>query len=345
MQEALHPADASVGEARIGKRRGDGLRLMDQLRLAIRRKHYSRNTEKAYCGWTRRFILFHGKRHPAEMGAAEVAAFLSHLAVRANVAARTQNQALHALLFLYSHVLGIELPRVSGIAPAKTTRRLPVVLTRPEISLVLEAMHGVPRLMATLLYGSGLRLMECCRLRIKDVDFSAGAIVVRAGKGQKDRAVPLPASLRSELHAHLSKVRSLHEADLRDGAGWVELPSALDRKYPGAGRDWRWQWVFPATRLYRDRATGQRRRHHLHESVIQRAFAQAVRVSEITKPATCHTLRHSFATHLLDDGYDIRTVQELLGHKDVSTTMIYTHVLARGPAGVLSPADKLHSSR
>jgi integron integrase len=242
-------------------------------------------------------------------------------------------------------VLGIELPRITGIAPAKTTRRLPVVLTRAEVSLVLNAMHGVPRLMPTLLYGSGMRLMECCRLRVKDIDFATGSIIVRAGKGQKDRAVPLPASLREELEAHLGKARQLHELDLAEGAGWVELPDALDRKYPGAGRQWRWQWVFPATRGYRDMETGQRRRHHLHESVVQRAFVHAVRLSAITKRATCHTLRHSFATHLLDDGYDIRTVQELLGHKDVSTTMIYTHVLGRGASGVRSPADSLRPVR
>lgn len=345
MEEVRHSEHDGRDAARVGNRGGKKLRLLDQLRLAIRRKHYSRSTEKAYCGWVRRFILFHGKRHSAEMGAEEVAAYLSHLAVQSRVAARTQNQALHAILFLYSHVLGIELPRVSGIAPAKTTRRLPVVLTREEVALVLDAMHGVPRLMATLLYGSGMRLMECCRLRVKDVEFASGAIIVRAGKGQKDRAVPLPRAVREELLAHLRKVKALHEADLQDVAGWVELPGALDRKYPEAGRDWRWQWVFPATRGYRDRETGQRRRHHLHESVVQRSFARAVRVSGIAKPASCHTLRHSFATHLLDDGYDIRTVQELLGHKDVSTTMIYTHVLRRGPAGVRSPADALGSHR
>jgi integron integrase len=302
MNEACPWADAGKGPARVANHRGQKLRLMDQLRLAIRRKHYSRSTEKAYCGWARRFILFHGKRHPAEMGAEEVAAFLSHLAVQCRVAARTQNQALHAILFLYVHVLGIELPRISGIAPAKTTRRLPVVLTREEVGLVLEALSGVPRLMATLLYGSGMRLMECGRLRIKDLELANGAIIVRAGKGQKDRAVPLPRAVREELLAHLRKVKALHETDLREGAGWVELPGALDRKYPEAGRDWRWQWVFPATRGYRDPETGKRRRHDLHESVLQRSFAQAVRVSRITEPASCHTLRHSFVTHLLDDG-------------------------------------------
>jgi integron integrase len=320
-------------------------KLLDRLRIAIRRKHYSRSTEKSYSAWVRRFILFHGKRHPEQMGATEIAAFLSYLAVGGRVSARTQNQALHAILFLYGSVLGIELPRASGIAPAKTTRRLPVVLTRAEVARTLGAMQGMTLLMATLLYGCGMRVMECCRLRVKDVDFEANAIFVRAGKGQKDRVVPLPASVRGELEAQLRVVRRLHERDLHDGAGWVKLPNALERKYANAGRSWAWQWVFPATRGYCDRETGERRRHHLHESVLQRAFGEAVRRAGIPKPASCHTLRHSFATHLLEDDYDIRTVQELLGHKDVSTTMIYTHVLGRGPAGVRSPADRLPSLR
>lgn len=316
---------------------------MDRFSEAIRVRHYSRSTEAAYGGWIRRFIFFHGKRHPAEMGAEEIAAFLTDLAVRHKVAARTQNQALHAILFLYGPVLGIELPRIHGITPAKTTRRLPVVLTRDEVVKVLGALDGSPRLMAWLLYGAGLRLMECCRLRIKDVDFAASSITVRAGKGQKDRVTLLPAAIREELERHIAKVRRLFEADLRAGAGWVELPFALGRKYPNAGRSWPWQWVFPATRGYVDSETGQRRRHHLHESVLQKAVNSAVREAGLTKPATCHTLRHSFATHLLEDGYDIRTIQDLLGHKDVSTTMIYTHVLLRGPGGVRSPADSLPS--
>lgn len=314
---------------------------MDRFREAIRTRHYSRSTEKAYAGWIRRFILFHRKRHPAEMGAEEVGAFLSHLAVEERVSARTQNQALHAILFLYGPVLGLDLPRIRGVAPAKTTRRLPVVLTREEVSAVLGAMHGVPRMMATLLYGSGLRVMECCRLRVKDVDFAASTIVVRAGKGQKDRVALLPAAVRGDLERQLRRVREQFDADVARGGGWVELPFALDRKYPATGQSWAWQWVFPATRTYVERESGQCRRHHLHESVLQKAVGEAVRRVGIAKPATCHTFRHSFATHLLEDHYDIRTVQELLGHKDVSTTMIYTHVLNRGPGGVRSPVDGL----
>lgn len=314
---------------------------MDRVRDAILTRHYSRSTEKAYAGWIRRFILFHQKRHPQDMGADEVAAFLSDLAVRGQVAARTQNQALHAILFLYGSVLGIELPRIVGIAPAKTTRRLPVVLTPDEVATVLGTMSGVTQLMATLLYGTGMRVLECCRLRVKDIDFAANTIFVRAGKGQKDRAVPLPSAVRNDLERQLRSARVLFENDLQHGAGWVELPNALGRKYPEAGRSWAWQWVFPATRGYRDADSRQRRRHHLHETVLQHAVANAVRRSGITKPASCHTFRHCFATHLLEDNYDIRTVQELLGHKDVGTTMIYTHVLNRGPAGVRSPADRL----
>ena len=314
---------------------------MDRLSQAIRTRHYSRSTEKAYSGWVRRYILFHGKRHPSEMGAEEVAEFLSHLAVREHVAARTQNQALHAILFLYGNVLGITLPRIQGIAPAKTTRRLPVVLTRDEVMAVLGAMNGVTQLMATLLYGSGMRLMECCRLRVKDIDFEAKTIVVRSGKGQKDRVALLPEAVADELKRQLRNARMRWESDCHQGAGWVEMPFALARKYPNAGRSWSWQWVFPATRGYIDRETGERRRHHLHESVLQRDVKEAVQRAGLTKQATCHTFRHSFATHLLEDNYDIRTVQELLGHKDVSTTMIYTHVLNRGPGGVKSPADRL----
>lgn len=314
---------------------------MERLSEAIRTRHYSRSTEKAYSSWVRRFILFHDRRHPRDMGVEEIAAYLSHLAVRRRVTARTQNQALHVILFLYTHVLGIELPRVAGVLPARTSRRLPVVLTREEVLALLDEMRGVTRLMAVLLYGSGLRVMECCRLRVKDVDFAANSIVIRAGKGNKDRLVLLPAAARQELEVHLRDVRRLHEEDCRRGAGWVELPDALERKYLKAGQSWGWQWVFPATRGYVDAETGQRRRHHLHQSVLQRAVAGAVRRCGLAKPASCHTLRHSFATHLLEDNYDIRTVQELLGHKDVSTTMIYTHVLGRGPGGARSPADRL----
>jgi integron integrase len=317
------------------------VRLLDRLRNAIRTRHYSRSTEKAYCAWVRRFILFHDKRHPAEMGAEEIVAFLSHLAVHGRVSAGTQNQALHAILFLYANVLGVQLPRIRGVAPAKTSRRLPVVLTRDEVDRVIAGMNGVTRIMALLLYGCGLRLMECCRLRVKDVDFAANIILVRAGKGQKNRVTMLPGAVRDDLEKHLRRVEKQYREDLRAGAGWVELPNALGSKYSSAGRSWGWQWAFPATRHYTDAETGERRRHHLHESVLQRAVFLAVRRAGIAKPASCHTFRHSFATHLLEDNYDIRTVQELLGHKDVGTTMIYTHVLNRGPGAVRSPADRL----
>ena len=316
-------------------------RLLDRVRHAIETRHYSRRTEKAYVHWIKRYIFFHGKRHPAEMGAAEVAAFLTSLAVQGKVAASTQNQALSALLFLYREVLGIDLPWLDEVVRAKRPLHLPVVLTREEVRAVLQRLDGVPRLMAVLLYGAGLRLLECCRLRAKDVDFATNQLTIRDGKGHKDRATMLPAAVKADLLAHLERVRRQHEDDLRHGAGWVELPGARLRKYPNAGRAWGWQWVFPATRIYVDRVTSQHRRHHLHESVLQRAVKDAVRSAGIAKPATCHTFRHSFATHLLEDSHDIRTVQELLGHRDVSTTMIYTHVLNRGPAGVRSPADRM----
>jgi len=319
-------------------------RLLDRVREAIRSRHYSRRTEKAYVHWIRRFIFFHGKRHPAEMGAVQVTAFLTSLAVQGKVAASTQNQALSALLFLYREVLGVDLPWLEDVVRAKRPQYLPVVLTRDETRALLQQLNGVPRIMALLLYGAGLRLLECCRLRVKDVDFAANQIVIRDGKGRKDRVTMLPAAARTLLARHMDQVRAQHEADLRREAGWVELPGALLRKYPRAGREWAWQWVFPATRFYVDRLTGQRRRHHLHESVLQRAVKDAVRAAGIPKIATCHTLRHSFATHLLEDNHDIRTVQELLGHRDVSTTMIYTHVLNLGPAGVRSPADRMFLS-
>jgi integron integrase len=275
------------------------------------------------------------------MGPAEITAFLSALATEGQVTASTQNQALAALLFLYRMVLERDVPWLDDLVRAKHPARLPVVLSREKVGAVLRQLHGVPRLMGVVLYGAGLRLLECARLRVKDVDFGRGQLTVRAGKGDRDRATVLPATARSALHTHLECVRRLHAADLRDGAGWVELPHALARKLPAAGREWPWQWVFPATRVYVDRDTGQRRRHHLHETVLQRAVHAATRAAGIPKRVTCHTFRHSFATHLLEDGYDIRTVQTLLGHRDVRTTMIYTHVLARGPAGVLSHLDRL----
>src|SRR5262245_25514226 len=316
-------------------------RLLDRVRDALRVRHYSRKTEKTYIGWIRRFILFHGKRHPREMGAAEVTRYLSTLATTGHVAASTQNQALSALLFLYRDVLGVDLPWLDEIVRARRPTRLPVVLTRDEVRAVIRQLHGIPRLMAILMYGSGLRVMECARLRVKDLDFARRQLTVRAGKGDKDRVTTLPGIVANDLTRHLEIVRRQHEHDLSQGSGWVELPWALARKYPNAGREWAWQWVFPATRFYVDRETGQRRRHHLHESVLQRAFKEAVRRAGIAKPATCHTLRHSFATHLLEDDRDIRTVQEFLGHRDVSTTMIYTHVPNRGPSGVRSPADQM----
>lgn len=316
-------------------------RLLDRVRHALRLRHYSRRTEKAYVHWIRRYVLFHDKRHPGEMGADEVTRFLSSLATESKVSASTQNQALSALLFLYREVLQIGLPWLDELVRAKRPERLPVVLTQEEVARLLAHLVGVPRLMAALLYGSGLRLLECCRLRVKDVDFARHQILVRAGKGDKDRVTLLPAALIPGLSRHIEWVESRHRRDLEDGAGWVELPLALARKYPNAGREWPWQWVFPATRIYVCKETGQRRRHHLHESVLQRAVREAVQRAGTAKPASCHSLRHSFATHLLEGGYDIRTVQELLGHKDVSTTMIYTHVLNLGPSGVRSPLDRL----
>jgi integron integrase len=316
-------------------------RLLDRVRIAIRARHYSPKTEEAYVAWIKRYILFHGKRHPVEMGANEATRFLSSPALHGRVSASTQNQALSAVLFLYKEVLQQDLPWLDGIVRAKRPSRLPVVLTQEEVQAVLAHLRGVPRLMGTLMYGAGLRLMECARLRVKDVDFASNQIVVRDGKGQKDRATLLPATVKADLARHLEAMRQQHQRDVSQGAGWVALPGALERKYPNAGREWAWQWFFPATSCYVDRETGKRRRHHLHESVVQRAMKEAVRRAGIAKQATPHTLRHSFATHLLEDGYDIRTVQELLGHNDVSTTMIYTHVLNRGPAAVRSPADRL----
>lgn len=316
-------------------------RFLDQVREAIRTRQYSRRTEKSYVAWIRRYILFHGKRHPAEMGAAEITKFLTALAVDGDVAASTQNQALSALLFLYRQVLAQDLPWLDGIVRAKRPVRLPVVLSRDEVRAVVAQVDGVPRLMTLLMYGAGLRLLECARLRVKDVDFARSEIIVRSGKGNKDRVTMLPASTKESLRHHLEAVRRQHQDDLRAGAGWVELPTALARKYPNAGREWGWQWVFPATRTYVHTPSDRRRRHHLHETVIQRAVREAVRRAGVTKPASCHTFRHSFATHLLEDGHDIRTVQELLGHHDVATTMIYTHVLNRGPAAVRSPADRM----
>jgi integron integrase len=318
-----------------------GPRLLDRVRHAIRARHYSRRTEKAYVGWIKRYIFFHGKRHPAEMGAAKVSQFLTSLAVQANVAASTQNQAMNALVFLYRVVLEHDLPWLDDIVRARRPRHLPVVFTRDEVRRVLARLDGAPRLVALLLYGCGLRLLECLQLRIKDVDFTANLMTIRSGKGARDRVTMLPAAAKPGLLEHLAFVRRQHAEDIEGGAGSVWLPDALGRKYPRASREVGWQWVFPATRHYIDVLTGQRRRHHLHETVVQRAVRGALCAAAISKHASCHTFRHSFATHLVEDGHDIRTVQELLGHRDVTTTMIYTHVLNRGPAAVRSPVDRL----
>jgi integron integrase len=317
-------------------------RLLDRVRDSVCARHYSIRTEEAYAGWVRRFVLFHGKRHPSEMGESEINAFLSHLATAEKVSASTQNQALAALLFLYQKVLEKPFPKLESLIRAKKPRRVPVVLTREEVRAVFAKLDGVSKLVATLLYGSGLRLLEALRLRVKDVDVSRNQITVRDGKGQKDRLTMLPASIQGPLAAHLERVRNLHREDLAAGFGSVFLPDALARKYPGAPKEWGWQWVFPASTRSRDPRGGFIRRHHLHERVVQKSTCQAVRDAGIVKRASCHTLRHSFATHLLENGYDIRTIQELLGHKDVSTTMIYTHVLNQnGGLGVKSPMDGL----
>lgn len=313
-------------------------RLLDQAREALRRLHYSRRTEESYIAWMRRYILFHQKRHPAEIGAPEVEAFLTDLAVTRQVAASTQNQALSALLFLYAEVLHQPLEAVHAVR-AKQPQRLPTVLTRAEARAVLAALSGTYQLMARLLYGSGLRLMECVRLRVKDIDVPQRQLLVRSGKGEKDRVTPLPGSLITPLQEHLARVQLTHAQDLREGYGEVYLPYALARKYPNANREWLWQYVFPAEHRSLDPSSGGVRRHHLDESGLQKAVRRAAQVAQVPKHVTCHTFRHSFATHLLEDGYDIRTVQELLGHSDVSTTMIYTHVLNRGGRGVRSPLD------
>lgn len=315
-------------------------RLLHRMRARIRRLGLSIRTEEAYVGWVRRFILANGKRHPREMGAREVEAFLTHLAMHGHVSASTQNQALSALLFLYREVLQVDLPWMENIRRAKKPERLPVVLSREEVAALLAEMNGVTWLMAGLLYGAGLRLMECVRLRVQDVAFVRREVTVRRGKGGKDRRTMLPAMVVDALQGQIAEARRTHERDLAAGFGAVWLPDALARKYPNAAREWAWQYVFPASSRSTDPRSGVERRHHLDETVLQRAVKQAVRRARIDKPATCHTLRHSFATHLIESGYDIRTIQELLGHKDVATTQIYTHVLNRGGSGVLSPLDR-----
>jgi integron integrase len=316
-------------------------KLLDNVRQTIRTRHYSYRTEKAYVHWIKRFIFFHNKRHPIELGEAEIAQFLSSLASDAHVSASTQNQALNALLFLYKEVLEKKIGLIQGVVRANRPKRLPVVLTFEEVKRVLDCLQGTPWLMAVLLYGAGLRLLECCHLRIKDIDFARNQIVVRAGKGSKDRYTMLPSAVVEPLRKHLQVVKRQHEEDLTRGLGRVALPDALERKYPNAGKTHCHAHSLPATSHFTDRVTGEQRRHHLHETVLQKAFKEARIKARILKPASCHTLRHCFATHLLEDGYDIRTVQELLGHNDVSTTMIYTHVLNRGGKGVRSPLDRL----
>lgn len=315
-------------------------RLLDLVRDAIRRKHYSDRTEQAYVHWIKRFIYFSGKRHPKDLGAAEVTAFLNHLSGERGVAAATQNQALAALLFLYKEALELPLPWLEGLDRAKRPARLPTVLTRTEARRLLANLHGARWLMASLLYGAGLRLRECLKLRVKDIDFGYLQILVRDGKGGKDRVTMLPQSVVEPLKHHLTHVRALHERDIASGHGDVELPDALARKYPRAPYEWPWKFVFPSHKLSTDPRTGVIRRHHVYEDYLVRGVKEAARASGLAKHVSCHTLRHSFATHLLEGGYDIRTVQELLGHADVSTTMIYTHVLNKGGRGVASPLDR-----
>lgn len=314
-------------------------KFLDQVRAILRTRHYSLRTEEVYLGWIRRFILFQGKRHPREMGATEVAAFLNHLANERTVAAATQNQALNALLFLYEVVLERKLGAIEGLQRVRRPPKLPVVLSKGEVQAVLQAMAGPYRLMADLLYGSGLRLLECLRLRVKDVDFEYLQIRLRHAKGGKDRLTMVPVSVVPALRAHLKEVQAAHERELAEGFGTVWLPEAYERKNPGAAQQWAWQWVFPAEKRSVDPVSGREQRHHVSEKNLQNAVKVAVRKARTPKAASCHTLRHSFATHLLENGYDIRTVQELLGHKDVSTTMIYTHVLNRPGIGVKSPLD------
>ena len=316
-------------------------KLLDQVRGKIRVKHYSIRTEQAYVDWIKRFILHFDKRHPRDMGAAQVEAFLTHLAVAGHVAASTQNQAKSAILFLYREVLEQELPWLDNVTQARQPQRLPVVLTQAEVQALLSRLAYTHWLIASLLYGTGMRVLEAARLRVKDVEFSRKEILVRDGKGYKDRVTMLPLALVNPLKDHLKRVKTLHEKELAEGFGKAYLPFALEKKYPNAAAEWMWQYVFPAVKRSVDPRSGEERRHHVQDQAIQRAIKQAARDAKLTKPATPHTLRHSFATHLLQGGYDIRTVQELLGHKDVTTTMIYTHVLNKGGRGVSSPLDVL----
>jgi integron integrase len=324
---------------------GPGPKLLDRVHWQLRAKHYSIRTEQAYTDWIRRYILFHRKRHPKEMGEEEISAFLNHLAINRAVAASTQNQAFSALLFLYQQVLDRKLQFINGVQRVRRPARLPVVLTRAEARAVLAHLRGVYRLIAHLLYGSGLRLLEALRLRVKDIDFGYSQIVVREGKGQRDRVTLLPERLKTPLRAHLARIRELHRQDLARGHGAVFLPNALERKYPGAARAWAWQYVFPASAFSIDPRSGETRRHHIAEKNLQNAVKLGIRAAGIQKAASCHTFRHSFATHLLESGYDIRTVQELLGHKNVATTMIYTHVLNKPGLAIRSPLDEQEGNK
>lgn len=316
-------------------------KLLEQVRNALRSRHYSIRTEEAYLSWIKRFILFHHKKHPQYLTDHDISDFLTYLALKCNVAASTQNQAVSALVFLYREVLNVDVLHFQSMVSAKKPAKLPTVFDKNEVKRIFLFLDGTPFIMAALLYGSGLRLMECIRLRVKDVDFHYKQITVRDGKGQKDRVTPLPEELTAKLKQHLQKVKLLHRKDIEEGFGQVFLPFALQRKYPNANREYGWQYLFPASKRSKDPRSGQIRRHHLDESVLQRAVKKAIHQANIQKPGSCHTLRHSFATHLLEQGYDIRTVQELLGHKDVRTTMIYTHVLNRGGFAVNSPFDTI----
>jgi len=316
-------------------------RLLDQVSDVMRYKHYSRRTEQSYIHWIRRYIFFHNKKHPKDMGKDEIVRFLTHLAVDRQVSPSTQNLALSSILFLYKEVLKIELPWIDNFERAKRSKHIPVVFTRDEIKRLLAQFDGTYWLMFSLMYGSGLRLLECLRLRVKDIDFHYKQIIVRDGKGNKDRVTVLPMPLIEPLQNHLSRVKQRHAQDLEDGYGRTKLPYALERKYPNANREWHWQFIFPATTISNDPRSNHTGRHHIHETAPQKVIKNALRKAGIHKPAGTHTLRHSFATHLLEDGYDIRTVQELLGHSDVKTTMIYTHVLEKGSGAVRSPLERV----
>ena len=344
-RHATEPGSASPNEpTQATPQRPRPPKLLTQVRIAIRVRQLSPRTEQAYVAWVKRFVLHHGKRHPADLDAQAVEDFLAHLA-RRHVGSSTQRQAASALLFLYREVLRLPMDLPGRIARPALPQRLPVVMSRTEVGLVLAELKGTHRVVASLLYGAGLRLLEALQLRIKDVSLDRREIAVRGGKGGHNRIAILPATLRNDLRRQMRKVERQHANDIRSGAGWVELPGAMSIKSPGAGRALQWQWLFPAARRHLDEASGQHRRHHLHETAIQRAVGQAVKSANIPTRATCHTFRHSFATHLLEDGYDIRTIQELLGHKNVKTTMIYTHVLNRGGRGVRSPLDALDERR